>query len=438
MPTIGRRALALALILAPSLHAAHAQSGTSIARRVAQAPDGEVRMTYATRPNVCGDGKDVVAIGDNLNVYSSIESYGRWSGVRCVPGPARVALTVRDHQVVGLRTHIGGVWPASAAEATNLGQVPAREAAEYFIALAPQVGSSHRINPLLAAAVADSANVAPEMLRLARTASLPRETRRRAVHWAGTLGDASMVAPLVALARSGDEERSNPDDVGPGNGIEGAAVGALSMIPDAAGVPALMDFARRGAPAVKKAAVFWLGQREEPAARALVRDIAGDERETEAVRGAAIFALGQGREASPADETFLRGLFPRLTSERLKDRLLMAVSQRESPDGARWLLAQARDARQPMEVRRKAVFWAGQGHATVADLTSLYGAATEPRLREHVIFVLSQRDEEAATTALISIARDDADREMRRKALFWLAQKDDPRVTKLITDLVAR
>jgi hypothetical protein len=27
---------------------------------------------------------------------------------------------------------------------------------------------------------------------------------------------------------------------------------------------------------------------------------------------------------------------------------------------------------------------------------------------------------------------------MRRKALFWLAQKDDPRVTKLITDLVSK
>ena len=91
-----------------------------------------------------------------------------------------------------------------------------------------------------------------------------------------------------------------------------------------------------------------------------------------------------------------------------------------------------------MEVRRKAVFWAGQGRASVADLKSLYSGASEPRLREHVIFVLSQKSEEAATTALIDIARSDADREMRRKALFWLAQKDDPRVTKLITDMVVK
>jgi HEAT repeat protein len=112
------------------------------------------------------------------------------------------------------------------------------------------------------------------------------------------------------------------------------------------------------------------------------------------------------------------------------------VSQREAFDGTRWLLDKARDESQPMEVRRKAVFWAGQGHASVADISALYKSTKEERLREHVIFVLSQRDEEAATNQLISIAREDPDREMRKKALFWLAQKDDPRVTKLITDLV--
>jgi HEAT repeat protein len=434
MMIIGRWVPLLVITLAPALHA---QAGSSIARRVAQAPDGEVRMTYATRSSVCGDGRDAVAIGDRFMTNRSMESFGRWSGMRCVPGPARVTLTVRDHAVADLRTSIGGSWPSNSERVTDLGRVPASEAAEYFLSLATTLGSNGRNNPLLAAAVADSANVSPEMLRLARTTSLPRETRRRAVHWAGTLGDASTVAPLVAMARAGEDARSNPDDVGPGDSMEGAAVSALAMIPDDAGVPALMDLARRGTTTIRKAAVFWLGQGESRAGRELVRSIAGNESESETLRGAAIFALGQGPESSSSDDAFLRTLFGRLTSERLKDRVLMSVSQHQSSDGARWLLAQARDERQPVEVRRKAVFWAGQGQATVADLTALYQATTEPRLREHVIFVLSQRGEESATASLISIARSDADREMRRKALFWLAQKDDPRVTKLITDLVS-
>jgi hypothetical protein len=36
----------------------------------------------------------------------------------------------------------------------------------------------------------------------------------------------------------------------------------------------------------------------------------------------------------------------------------------------------------------------------------------------------------------MNIARSDEDRAMRRKALFWLAQKNDPRVTKMIADIV--
>jgi hypothetical protein len=425
-------------LLALSLpHALAAQS--TIASRIAGAPDGEVRMTYATRPKACGDGKDVVAVGQALNVYSSMESYGRWSGVTCVHGPARVAVTVRGHEVIGVRARVGGAWTSNAGVSLDLGRVPAPEAAAYFLSLAPRLAGSSRNNPLLAAALADSAVIVPDLLQLARNMSLPRETRQRAVRWVGVVGDASAVAPLAALARAnGDASRLNADDPGPGDGVEGAAVGALAMLEDGVGMDSVMDLARRGAPTVRKAAVFWLGQSDDPRARARVRTVVDDANETEAVRGAAIFALGQGENTTSDDLAFLRAAFDRLPSERLKDRVLMAMSQNDSDDGTRWLIAQARDERQPMEVRRKAVFWAGQGHARLADIVSLYNATGEPRLREHIIFVLSQRNEDGATDALMAIARDDRDREMRKKALFWLAQKNDPRVTKLIADLVTR
>jgi HEAT repeat protein len=427
-------ALASTFGLAPALGA---QAGSSIARRVAAAPDGEVRMTYATRSSVCGDGRDGVTIGRSMYFAPNIESYG-WSNVRCEHGPARVTLTVEGHRIVGVRTRVAGSWPTASGGVTDLGTVPAAEAAAYFISIVPALDETPtRRNPMLAAAVADSANVAPDMLRIGRMTSLSRETRRRAVHWSGALGDASMVAPLVELARSNGRDGASEGNMGPGDGLEGAATGALSMIPDGAGLPALMGLARDGSESVRKAAVFWLGEREEEKARAVVRTAAADEHETIAVRKSAIFALSQG-ESSKADEAFLESLFDRVADEKLKEQVLFAMSQRGSNDGARWLLAKARDAQQPIEVRRKAVFWAGQGHASVADLTSLYQSASERQLREHVIFVLSQRDEEAAITALIGIARSDADREMRRKALFWLAQKDDPRVTKLITDLVVK
>ncbi|CAN5211334.1 hypothetical protein BH09GEM1_BH09GEM1_14120 [soil metagenome] len=60
------------------------------------------------------------------------------------------------------------------------------------------------------------------------------------------------------------------------------------------------------------------------------------------------------------------------------------------------------------------------------------------RRQEHAIFVISQRDDDASVNALMKIARDDADTKKRSKALFWLAQKHDPRATKLIGELVLK
>ena len=428
--------LAAVFAMAPALGA---QAGSSIARRVAATPDGEVRLSYATRGDVCGDGRDGVAIGRSMYFATNVESYGGWSNMRCERGPARVTLTVDGHRVVSVRTRVGGGWASASSGVTDLGTVPAVEAAAYFLSIVPALdeGGRARNSPMLAAAIADSVNVAPEMLRLGRTTSLSRETRRRAVHWAGALGDASMVAPLVEIARSNARSTVSGDDMGPGDGLESAATAALSMIPNDAGVPALTQLARDGSESVRKAAVFWLGQRDDEKSRAVVRSVAENDRETDNVRKSAIFALSQG-ESSKADEAFLESLFNRVASEKLKDQVLFSVSQRRSNDGTRWLLAKARDDQQPIEVRRKAVFWAGQGDARVADLKALYSATSERRLREHVIFVLSQRNEEAATKALIEIARTDPDRDMRKKALFWLAQKDDPQVTKMITDMVVK
>jgi HEAT repeat protein len=428
-------ALAATLTWAPALGA---QAGSSIARRVAAAPDGEVRMTYATRGDVCGDGRDGVSIGRSMYFATNMESYGGWSNMRCERGPARVTLTVDGHKVVGVRTRVAGTWPSASSAVTDLGAVPATEAAAYFLSLVPALdGSRTRNSPMLAAAVADSVNIAPEMLRIGRTTTLSRDTRRRAIHWSGAFGDAAMVAPLVEIARSNGKNGSSSDDMGPGDGFEGAATAALSMIPNDAGVPALTQLAHDGSESVRKAAVFWLGQRDDEKSRAVVRSVADDDRETDAVRQSAIFALSQG-ESSKADEAFLESLFNRVASEKLKDQVLFAMSQRKSHESTGWLLRQARDEQQPIEVRRKAVFWAGQGDAKVSDLKALYTTTTERRLREHVIFVLSQRNEEAATNALIEIARTDPDRDMKKKAFFWLAQKDDPRVTKLITDMVVK
>src|SRR5262245_23199582 len=105
-------ALVSTIGLAPALGA---QAGSSIARRVAAAPDGDVRMTYATRDNVCGDGRDGVGIGRSMYFGTSSESYGGWSNMRCERGPARVTLTVEGHKVVGVKTRVAGSWSSASS-----------------------------------------------------------------------------------------------------------------------------------------------------------------------------------------------------------------------------------------------------------------------------------------------------------------------------------
>jgi HEAT repeat protein len=313
----------------------------------------------------------------------------------------------------------------------DLGRVPAAAAATYFLDLAESLDGRQARNTLLPAVIADSADVDPRLLTLAQRTTAPAETRRRAVNWLGLLGDASLVQPLTALARTGDDEKKS---------VAEAALFALSRLPDGVGIPSLIDLAHN-APStrLRGKAVFWLGQSDDTRGRREVRAIAGDVNVSDEVREKAVFALGQGDAATADDFRFLRDLFGRVNSAGIRDQILMAMSQSEDSEGRKWLLAVARDENQPVEARKKAIFWAGQGdYTSTADIASAYDAITNETVKEHTIFVLSQRDDKAATDKLMAIVNGHDDPSLKKKALFWLGQKDDPAVTKAISDLVTR
>ncbi|MBA3894740.1 MAG: HEAT repeat domain-containing protein, partial [Gemmatimonadales bacterium] len=90
----------------------------------------------------------------------------------------------------------------------------------------------------------------------------------------------------------------------------------------------------------------------------------------------------------------------------------------------------------PLETRKQALFWAGQGGASLADLAPLYGWFEDREMKDHLIFVYSQREEPAAVDKLLEIARRDLDPELRKKALFWLGQSEDPRAAKALQDII--
>jgi hypothetical protein len=101
-----------------------------------------------------------------------------------------------------------------------------------------------------------------------------------------------------------------------------------------------------------------------------------------------------------------------------------------------WLLDIAHNRNENIELRKKALFWAGQGGASADQLVSLYSTMDDSEMREQLIFVYSQRREPTFVNKLMEIARSDRDPELRKKAIFWLGQSRDPRVQQFLLDII--
>jgi HEAT repeat protein len=111
--------------------------------------------------------------------------------------------------------------------------------------------ASDAIFPLV---IADAAEPWPLFLRIARDDNRPREVRRSALTWL-----AMGVNDHLGIA----ETRDNTDD----DEMRTQAVFVLSQRPKAESVPELIDLARSSKhAAVRRSAIFWLGQTGDPRA----------------------------------------------------------------------------------------------------------------------------------------------------------------------------
>ena len=414
--------------VAAALFAVPCLGAQSLADRVAAVRDGTVQMTYASRPDACGDGDDVVGLGRLITVYPSMQGHG-WSNANCTFGPARVVITRRDGEVTALRTFIGGTRRA-ASDPTSLGIVSTREASAYFLGMASTASRRVASSAIMAAAVADSVDIWRQLLALARDENRPSDVRSSALYWMSGVAPAEAVGPLAVLARSGSESRTLREGV----------IMTLGQLRDGAGVPTLIELTRRDGDElwVRDRAIFWLGNTHDDRARAALRTLASSDTLPRSLRDQAIFALGfldQRGDNGP----FLRALYTRLDDKRLKDKVIQSVAQLNDDADQRWLEGRVLDANEPTDLRMQALFWRGQKNdAPLGDLVALYPRLDSRQLREHYVFVLSQRRESDAVDKLIDLARNDPDREIRAKATFWLGQSRDPRAAKYLEERISR
>jgi HEAT repeat protein len=327
--------MAAALVFA----SAATTNAQDIAARVRQVGNGTVRLTFASKPGVCGDGETFVSTtgmrdtdgrrtifrdtrGSVSITTGSDDSYN-WRN--CEEGPVRVALEVDNGEVVDLRTYVGKSWPGN----QDAMQVSARSAVSYFLQLVEHSNTRAAKRAMTPIILADSVNPAPDLLRIARNPNVAREARKSAVFWVGQIGDANTAQEIAGLIRDPDHE-------------------------------------------VAKSAIF-------------------------------------------------------------------AISQQRSDASSRTLLSAARNRDLPTEVRKSAVFWLGQIASDQAT-AGLKDVLTDENVevKKSAVFALSQMRTEKSLDALMELARNSKDRELRKSAIFWLGQSNDPRVLAFFEEILLK
>jgi HEAT repeat protein len=232
--------------------AAGAAQAQSIRDQVALVRDGQVRMSFAAKEGVCGNGRNI-----SMSRHSD-----DWES-DCEHGPVRVAIDIEDREIVDVDTYVGGRWRAR-DDAVDLGDVPPQEASDYLLWLASTLDSDAGEDAIFPAMIGEGVVAWPQVLEIAKDRSLPRDTRKSATFWLSQAAGDAAVEGLVDLAQdeNGDFE------------VRKSAVFALSQLEDNAGVPTLISVARSNAdPIIRKNAIFWLGQSDDPRAIALFEEL---------------------------------------------------------------------------------------------------------------------------------------------------------------------
>jgi hypothetical protein len=228
-------------------------TGQSLAQRLAAVTDGTVRFSFAARPGVCGNGRNIISDRNDRDWESA-----------CDDGPVRVVVSVANRRMVALRAYVGGRWRAGMGDVTDFGTVPARAAVDLLLSVARSADSDVGAKAIFPATLADSVDPWPGILAIARNQQARRETRKQAVFWLGQAASDVLTRGLDSLLSDRNEDRA----------IQEQVVFALSRRPNDESIPALTRVARTHPdPEIRKKAIFWLAQSDDPRAVALFEQL---------------------------------------------------------------------------------------------------------------------------------------------------------------------
>ena len=258
---------------------------------------------------------------------------------------------------------------------------------------------------------------------LARKDECSIPLRRTAVFLVSKRRDAQAVSILAGVARND-----------PSVDVKVEAIGVIGRLPNEEGVPVLEEMARSDDERIQRAAIRALVRHPSARARTSVRSLIESENVSERVKSEALSAFNAD-QATADDVAWLRALYGKSTTTAMKARTLSAIVRVGGPEVDQWLVTIARDEAQPSEIRATAMRRIGET-MPIADLARLYDGATTQRFRSEIINQLGKRKEDAATDKLIDIIKNGTDPSLRRSAISAVTNKNDPRATQLLLDII--
>ena len=288
-----------------------------------------------------------------------------------------------------------------------------------------------RAEALSALAQSDQ-NAATPMLRnvLNKKDPCSLELRRRALSILLRRADTAATSAAISVAKNADETLELRVD----------AVNYLSRLPGDNALATLEELLRTSNEReVQRAAVRSLANSENTRARSAVRMIVERNDVSEELRSEALSTFSKDRNTSE-DAAYLRNLFPKMQSEKLKISVLSAVSRMAGPENDQFLLNVARNNGESSEVRSAAISRLSRSTATinVSDLAKLYDAAESRSMRMQVVSALGQRKESEALDKLLEILKTGTDNNIKSQIINTLSRNPDPKAKAALLDWAGR
>jgi HEAT repeat protein len=282
-----------------------------------------------------------------------------------------------------------------------------------------------RIEALNALAQTDPASTTPILRRLLSNKDQCSTSLRRAALWLlGKRTDAEATALVMNTART------DPDI-----GVRAQALRFLAAMPGDQAISTLEEIARTpGNDQLQRAAIMALGRSDSPRARQSIRTIVERTDLDEDLRATALSSIDA--EHSNDNGTYVRSIYPKLNTPRLKAAAIRAVASGGGTENDQWLLSIVRNTNESADVRAMALRYAARSSVPMADLARMYDVADARPIREQLVRLYAQRTDPEATDKLLDIARTGTDPDMRRLAISALSRKNDPRTKKLLLEIL--